>query len=75
MASGSAHCDCCNTKKQDVQGVKLIKGLKYLCKDCKDDLRWTNQILVKTAGWIVAKMPKKFVKINKITVTSTDAIS
>jgi hypothetical protein len=62
------HCDCCNKNKVGVERKKLIKGIKWLCPECREEMKWTNTILETSTNWVIDKFGKTYEKISKFSV-------
>ena len=69
-------CESCNLQKiQKIQKIgvtrkRLMKGFSNLCPECVEDLKWTNKCLEIGTDFLVDKLPEKYVKFSKYSVTA-----
>jgi hypothetical protein len=61
-------CACCHLQRQTLKDIKLMHSIKAICKDCQEEIKWTNKILKIGTDWILQKFPKKYIRFNQFSV-------
>jgi hypothetical protein len=63
-------CVCCNKNKKETILQKINKKFYNLCPDCVQDTKWTQKVLEIGTNWILEKMPEKYQRTSKFSVTA-----
>ena len=74
MRDGLLHCDCCGLDRKNVTTKRLINGFSALCPECVENTKWTSKVLEFGAEWIVKRMPEKFQRSSRFSVTPINSI-
>ncbi len=65
-------CSCCKQSKKNTKLQKINSRFFDLCSECIESLRWTQACLKSGTDLLVKKMPEKYQRVSKFSVSACE---